>query len=486
MTPSEAADQRLGQKLLAVPEWQPGPEHIQFVRTLRYSARLAGDDLVAASGQIAARAGEHEEIAAAVTTVLHGRELTGPEVDALLQDRDRATREEIWRAQAASWHEQRDRIGELALDLLARRRRVASAAGLPDVRTYAWHELNRLDYTPLDCLSLHAAIADYVVPLAVERHERRRAGLGVETLRPWDLRIDPFASAPLQPFDHADAFADGMAPVFRHRDPELGTLFDRMRAEGYLDVGWRQHKRRGGVERPFPLSRIPFVSVCGDGSEINVGTLVHEMGHAFHDHQTMQHHRFEWTLRHTDEFSELAALGMWWLVEPCLSQERGGFYTQDEARRNRARLLEQLLIHDIPHHARTDAFHHWFFAEAPPDVSAADMDAKWAELGARFEPWLDVSGLEMEEALGWRQGWALFSSPFYEVAYVLANLGALQLWASSERDPEGTWRRFTAALSLGNTLPMPDLYRAAGAELPFDAAVVRDVVRFARTRLKNP
>lgn len=199
----------------------------------------------------------------------------------------------------------------------------------------------------------------------------------------------------------------------------------------------------------------------------------------------MQHHPFEWTLRLPDIFSELAALGMWWLVEPYLARVRGGFYTPEEAARNRVRLLEQLLIHDVPRHAHNDAFHHWLYAEAPPDVTVADMDRMWTDLGSRFEPWVDWSGLEAEQALGWRQGWALFSGPFYEVAYILANLGALQLWAASERDPDGTWRRFTAALSLGNTLPLPDLYRAAGAELPFDPAVVRDVVEFARRQLRD-
>lgn len=99
---------------------------------------------------------------------------------------------------------------------------------------------------------------------------------------------------------------------------------------------------------------------------------------------------------------------------------------------------------------------------------------------------MDWSGLEDEQALGWRQGWSLFSGPFYEVAYILANLGALQLWVVSEEDPEGAWCRFKAALSLGNTLPLPDLYLAAGSELPFDATVVSDVVHFARYKLEEP
>lgn len=482
MSPAEAADQRLGQKLVGLAGWVPGPEHIQFVRGLRYAARIATQAGAAELNEIAILAGRHEEIAASVTVSLDGRELTGQELDHRLQTPDRHLRERAWRAQKSSWLEHRGHIDALFLELLERRRRLADAVGLPDYRAYAWHELLRLDYTPEDCLRLHEAVEQWIVPLAQNRYERRRAQLGVERLLPWDLRIDPWAAEPLQPFHDAESFAAGMAPVFRHRDPDLGGLFDRMLSGGYLDLGWRKGKRSGGVERPFPLSGMPFVSVNGDGSEINVGTLVHEMGHAFHDYQTMQHQRFEWNLRHTDEFSELAALGMWWLVEPYLSHERGGFYTPDEAQRNRVRLLEQLLIHDVPRHAHTDAFHHWIYSEAP-HITPAEMDAKWAELGRRFQPWVDWTGLEEEQALGWREHWALFSGPFYEVAYILANLGALSLWRNSEADPDGTWKQFTSALALGNTLPLPDLYRAAGVELPFDEAVVRDVVEFAATKL---
>jgi oligoendopeptidase F len=104
------------------------------------------------------------------------------------------------------------------------------------------------------------------------------------------------------------------------------------------------------------------------------------------------------------------------------------------------------------------------------------MDAKWAELGRRFLPWIDWSGLREEEALGWRQHWALFSGPFYEVAYILANLGALQLWAASARDPDGTWQRYRSALSWGSTLPLATLYRTAGAELPISSDTVRSIV----------
>jgi oligoendopeptidase F len=483
--PADLADQRLGQKLLAVPDWQPGEEHAQFVRGLRYADEIAGEENVRMATEIATLAGRHGEIGADMTVRLGGEELSGPEIDRLLQDPERAVRESVWRAQAEPWLARREQIDALALDLLRRRRALARNAGLPDYRAHAWRELGRLDYSPEDCLRLHDLVASHIVPLAAERYELRRTALGVETLRPWDLRIDPFATEPLQPFDGAASFAGGMAPVFRNRDPELGALFDRMRQGGYLDLGWRQGKRAGGVERPFPLSGLPFVSVCGDGSEINVGTLVHEMGHAYHDYLTMRHQRFEWQLRHTDEFSELAALGMWWLVEPYLAHDRGGFYSAAEARRNRLRLLEELAVQNIPRHARIDAFHHWLHAEAGDGLTPQEMDARWAELGARFEPWVDWCGLEAEEGLGWRQHWALFSGPFYEVAYILANLGALQIWRASQQDPEGAWQRYRAALTLGATRPLPDIYRAAGGELPFGEDAVARVTAFVAAELEE-
>lgn len=483
MTPAEAADQRLGHMLISVQGWEPGPEHEQFVRRQRYSAGIAGEQNVVLASEISTLAGKHEEIAATVTPTLGGRVLSGPEIDRLMQEKDRPVRERAWRAQQEPWLSRRKEIDALFLDILRHRQQLARQAGVSSYRQYAWHELGRLDYTPDDCLHLHDAVALHLVPLATDRYERRRQALGIDKLRPWDLRIDPFAEDPLQPFHDAATFGEALAGVFRRRDRELGELFERMRVEGYVDLEWRPGKRPGGVERPFPLTGLTFVSVNGDGSEINVGTAVHEMGHAYHDYLTMQHCGFEWNLVHTDEFSELAALGMWWLVEPYLSAEHGGFYSPQQARVNRVRLLEELAVQNVPRHARTDALHHWIYSEAPEDVTPEEIDARWHELGVRFEPWIDWTGLEAEESLGWRQHWALFSGPFYEVAYILANLGALQIWQTAESAPEAAWQRYRSALTLGSTASLRDLYRHAGAELPFDPALVSAVAGFVRSQL---
>ena len=64
--------------------------------------------------------------------------------------------------------------------------------------------------------------SDVVVPLAREIQEERRQALGVETLRPWDLAVDPLGRPPLRPFDDVDKLAEGTETIFRDVDPELG------------------------------------------------------------------------------------------------------------------------------------------------------------------------------------------------------------------------------------------------------------------------
>ena len=74
----------------------------------------------------------------------------------------------------------------------------------------------------------------------------------------------------------------------------------------------------------------------------------------------------------------------------------------------------------------------------------------------------------------WQGEWSLFTQPFYDIAYALALLGSLHVWRNVQADPVHGWEWYRAALALGNTRPLPELYAAAGARLPFDRVVVRE------------
>jgi len=476
MTPSEVADAALAAKLLAVPGWEPDAETMQLERRLRATASIITEETVVIDAEVGAVARRYEAISSPSAVTIDGEAVTRPDLNLRLRAPERATREAAWRAEAAAWLGRRSEIDVIFLELLEGRRRLGRAAGLADYRAYRWLQSGRLDYTPADCYAFRDTVEAEVVPAAARRWEARKQVLGTVALRPWDLAADPGTREPAPTFANAVAFADGVAPVLTAVDSELGALFARMRAVGSLDIGWSPGKRGGGTERPYPRSGIPFVRVGVDGTETGVGTLLHEMGHAWHDYLTMANQRLVWSLEHPDEFSEVASFTLYLIAAPVLGWPGVGPWPARTAEGALAGLLEEVLLDWLPTFARADAFQHWVYAEAPADVRVAEVDAVWAELTARFAPWVDWTGLEAEQNASWHRAWSPFLQPFYDLTYAIAMVGALGIWRAAQSDPAHAWERYRAALALGSTRRLPDLYAAAGAGWPFAPRALHRVV----------
>jgi oligoendopeptidase F len=472
-TPFQVANEQLAAKLLSLTPYEPAPEHSVTLRYLRATTNSVSSTTPDIQSAIEALTTAYNMRVAGMTVELDGQQLDGTQVYNLQTDPDRATREALWRARQRPWQHDRVFFDQLFLDLIAQRRRLAETAGMPDYRAYRWRELGRIDYTSDDCLRFHAAIADELVPVVARWHEARRQGLGVSTLRPWDVDGAREEHSPQQPFATVEAFEAGMATVFQVIDPELGMLFSRMRS-GFLDLGWRKGKLEGGEEWLFPVTGLPYVHLNADGTTNGVWALLHEMGHAFHDYRTGMHQHLLWDTWYPDEFAECAAMTNSLLGGDYLSVERGGCYTASEA----AQLVGELLKHFVEwpiKGAMIDAFQHWIYTEAPADVQPADLDAQWLSLSQRFAPWIDWSGLEAEHAAEWHKERLVYGMPFYNISYDFAELGALQIWRKAQQDRPATWQAFREALALGNTRSLPELFTTAGAQFPFEREALRDL-----------
>jgi oligoendopeptidase F len=66
------------------------------------------------------------------------------------------------------------------------------------------------------------------------------------------------------------------------------------------------------------------------------------------------------------------------------------------------------------------------------------------------------------------------SSHFIE--YAIAALGALQVWSAYRRDPRTALQHYRAALALGATKTVPELFEAAGATFAFDPGTLQQAV----------
>ena len=469
---AEAASQTLKQKLLDS-GLQPAGFEIPL-RNLRAEADLFRSENLPLLAEEVKLSNKYDEIVGAQTVQWEGQELTPSQLGPIYQDPERSVREKAWRAAFDRQLADRGIISDLWQQLLAVRLKIAHNAGKPDYRAYRWQEMLRFDYTPTDCVSFQNAIERVVVPAALRVYERRRHQLGVSSLRPWDLDVDPLNRPPLRPFKKVEELKTKVSSMLHRVDPQLGAYFDIMVSENLLDLDNRKNKAPGGFCTTFPVSKRPFIFMNSVGLQDYVQTLLHESGHAFHDFESAKL-RFAQQRAVPMEFAEVASMSMELLASPYLAAEQGGFYSQADARRALVEHLEGMITF-WPYMAVVDAFQHWAYENPGKASDPGQCDATWSKLWKRFMPGVDWSGLEDFEATGWQRKLHILTSPFYYVEYGLASLGAVQVWRNSLENQAAAVASYRQALALGGTLPLPKLYEAAGARLAFDTEILYEAI----------
>lgn len=472
MPAGRIADQRLKEKLLASGLEPEGYEIA--LRNIRTQAELFREANVPLFTEEDKLRSEYDKIIGAQTVEWEGQERTIAQMRPFLLSNDRAVRERAWRLISERQLADRAALYDLWKQFLNLRRQITDNADMPDYRAYQWRSYNRFDYSPDDCLDFHNAIEEVVVPAAARIYEKRRARLGVETLRPWDTDVDPAGREPLRPFDDVKVLDDTTAAIFQRVDPELGGYYQTMRDEGLLDLENRKGKAPGGYCTGFEFSQRPFIFMNAVGTHQDVQTLLHEGGHAFHVFESSQLPPYL-QIEVPIEFAEVASMSMELIAAPYLAREYGGFYSVEDAARARVEHLESDILF-WPYMAVVDAFQHWVYTHPEDALNPENCDSTWATLWDRFMPGIDYSGLEVEKATGWLRKLHIFQIPFYYVEYGLAQLGAVQVWRNSLSDQPKAVADYRKALALGGTRTLPELFSAAGAKFAMDSDVLHDAV----------
>jgi oligoendopeptidase F len=300
-------------------------------------------------------------------------------------------------------------------------------------------------------------------------------------VRPWDLGVDPDQAAPLVPFRSIDEFVSGARRIFERVDPELGRDFALMADEGLLDLESRPGKAPGGYCTKLSFRRRPFVFMNAVGVPDDVNTLVHEAGHCFHAFASANL-PYIWQRGTGSEAAELASMSMELLAAPYLAAPVG-YYAPGDVRRALVEHLEDILL-SLAHIASVDAFQSWIYTSGEGHDRDA-RDAAWLDIRRRFERGVDWSGLDAERVARWHRQLHIFEHPFYYIEYGIAQMGALQIWRASLDDQASAVARYKDALALGGTRPLPEIYRAAGAELVFDAEPMAELVALVENKIEE-
>lgn len=424
---------------------------------------------------------EYDTIVGEQTVAWGGEELTIAQMTTVLQSTERTKREEAWRLTLKRQLDDRNALNTLWVKFLEVRHQLAQNAGFDNFRDYQWQRLNRFDYTPQDCLRFHQAVADEVVPVAARHYEHRRELLGIDTLRPWDLDVDPLARHPLRPFENIQDFISGSSRIFNQVDPVLGRYFDDLHQNNLLDLDNRKNKAPGGFCTTFDVTQKPYIFMNAVGTHDDLQTLLHEGGHAFHAYESW---RFPYAEQRDvpTEFAEVASMAMELLAMPYISKTAQGFYSDDDARRAQIEHLETTLYF-WPFMSVVDSFQHWVYEHIEDAKDPAKCDQQWATLWQHYMQGIDWTGLEAEMMTGWHRKLHIFQEPFYYIEYGLAQLGAVQVWQKALNNQPQAVADYRKALQLGGVADLPTLYATAGAMFSFDSDVLGSAVNLIEAKL---
>ena len=468
---------QLGQRLLAFADLLP--DLSIFLRELKTDVEIFRAENLPRMSALEEMEATYDKITGGLTVEWDGETIAVPELQPYLLDRDRSVRERAYRLGCEAYLAKRDEIAVLFDRMVATRHALAREAGFDNFRDYSFAAKYRFDYSADDCVRFHDAVESAVLPAVLRLHEHRRRLLGVETVRPWDLQVQPELESRLTPFSTTPEFLAGTQRMFEQVDPELAGFFRRMTDNQLLDLESRQGKAPGGYCTRLPRRGDPFIFMNAVGVHDDVNTLVHESGHSFHAYLTHPI-PYMWQRTTGHEAAELASMSMELLAAPHL-EKPVGFYSPNDAAMAQIDHLEDILV-GLPHIASVDAFQHWIYTEGI-DASPEDRDRKWLSIRTRFEPGIDYSGLERDRISRWYRQSHIHTVPFYYIEYGLAQLGALQVWRRARRDPADALHRYKAALALGGTRTLPEIFATAGASLVFDADTMQQLVAEVEARI---
>ena len=450
-----------------------------FVRALAKRIEIFREESIPLISELQVEEQEYGKISSEMSIPHKGKEITLQEAANFIKDPDRDTREEYYRKINERRHKDATRMQDLLSSLITKRQQIARNAGFNDFRDYKWADLGRFDYDVKDVEQFHESIRTEICPLTEKILEKRKEKLSLDILRPWDLDVDSDLMPPLKPFKDVDEFVSKTIQSFRKINPSYGDNITRMSEGGFLDLESRIGKAPGGFNYPLYESNIPFIYMNATGNLRDLETMFHEGGHAIHSFLSSKQNLVEYK-ELPAEVAELASMSM-----ELISMDQWHIFFDSKIDLLRAKRSQlEGVIQVLPWIASVDKFQHWLYTNQ--DHSIEKRNHAWLEIMDEFgSKIVDWSGLDQHLTLMWQKQLHIFEVPFYYIEYGMAQLGAIAMWKQYKENPEGALINYEKALSLGYSVPIPEIYNAAGISFDFSVSYVQELMRFIADELAS-
>ncbi len=445
-----------------------------FLKQVQNSIELFREENIPIKTLLQQKEQEYAAISGSQSINYNGEEITLQKAAVYLKSLNRLVREEVYHKIAERRAKDEDALNYLFTKLIQLRHQIAINAGFSNYRDYKHRELGRFDYSVQDCLNFHEAVKNHAVPLMREHDRRRKEKLQLTDYRPWDTSVDEDGQEPLRPFSNGKELTEKTIECFNKVDLFFGECVKVMQEMGRLDLESRIGKAPGGYQYPLYETHVPFIFMNAVGLHRDLVTMVHEGGHAIHSFLCKNLELVDFKSP-PSEIAELASMSM-----ELISMEHWHvfFENKEDLKRAKRQQLESVMD-TLPWIAAIDKFQHWVYQN--PKHSIAERYAIWESIMDDFgSNVINYKGLEENLRRRWQAQLHLFEVPFYYIEYGFAQLGAIAIWRNYKMNARRTIDQYKAALSLGYTKSIPEIYQTAGIKFDFSPAYVKELMDFVK------
>lgn len=385
---------------------------------------------------------------------------------------DPALRRAAYEAHWGWFIEHRDQLAEIFDGQVKRRDEMGRRLGHANFVPLGYAMMGRTDYGPEESAMFRESVRNHASPIYEELMKGQARSLGTPTLKPWDAGYHPELDLPLDAAEPIGEQLDKMGRVLSRLSPKLLKHFERMRAEELIDLENRKGKASGAYCTAFSDEGRAAIFCNSTGGATDVGTLVHEMGHAVQAWESMPIEAVDlrWP---TSDAAEIHSMGLEFLSLPYLDE----FFTEEQ-QQTFARGRWKKAITLCCYVCTIDEFQHWVYEN--PTASWQDREDAFVRIRDTYQPGFDWTGDAAPYApTRWYGQLHLFRYPFYYIDYAIAETSAMQLGMLDARDHGACLEKYLALCQLGGTKSLLGILESAGLKSPFDPKLMPELMAHA-------
>jgi len=359
----------------------------------------------------------------------------------LLTDSDRAVRQKAFKDWTTAWRGQADFLAQLLNAIGGFRLKVYGSRNWSDVLKEPLL-MNRMKPETFDAM-WNAIIA--AKPAFVRYLKQKAKKLGLEKLSWIDVE------APLSSIENV-SYDQGCAIIldqFEKFHPKMAQFAKRALEKHWVEAEDRPGKAAGGFCVSFPKSKQSRIFMTYNGSPMNIATLAHELGHAYHnlciEDLPFFHQQIQMNVAETaSTFAEMVVI----------DQTIAAAKTAKEKEQLLDDKLQRSVAYFMNLHSRL-LFEKAFYAEREKGYVSAERLCELME-AAQKEAYCDALDDYDPYFWAWKLHFYYTSYPFYNFPYTFGYLMSNGLYAMAKEDAQ-FGEKFDSFLSDTAQMPVEEL-----------------------------